>query len=136
MAAAMSNMTVELGQLRAARASVQKFRAKLLRPSIAALESGFADLKFAVGCLERLEPLLRARGALSLAVEHALRLEVTGLRGDLQQAHALLEGAGKFYQGWSRLLGCAAEEEAANYTAYGRPGPLLANDSKSVVIHG
>jgi hypothetical protein len=132
----MSNMTVELGQLRAARASAQKFRAKLLRPSVAVLESGFADLTFAVGCLERLEPLLRSRGAISLAVEHALRLEVIGLRSDLQQVHALLEGAGKFYQGWSRLLGCAAEEEAANYTAHGRPGAVHAIDSKGVVIHG
>jgi len=133
----MSNMKVELGQIRAARASLQKFRLKLLRPSVAALESGSADLMFAVGCLERLEPVLRSRGRCPLAVEHALRLEVAGLRSDLQQVNALLEGAGRFYQGWARLLGCTTGEEAANYTANGQPGASVPNDSKRVVmIHG
>ena len=132
----MSNANAALGQIRAARASLQKFRLKLLHPSAAALESGSADLLFAVESLERLEPVLRSQGPRPVALDQALRLEVAGLRRELQQVNALLEGAGKFYQGWSRLLGCAAEEEAANYTAYGRPGPVLANDSKSVVIHG
>ena len=47
----MSNMNAELGEIRAARASLQKFRLKLLRPSIAALEGGSGDLKLAVECL-------------------------------------------------------------------------------------
>ncbi len=132
-----SNMKVELGQIRAARASLQKFRLKLLRPSVAALESGSADLMFAVGCLERLEPVLKSRGTLPLAIERALRLEVAGLRRDLEQVKALLEGAGRFYQGWSRLLGCATGAEAANYTADGQPGASVSNDMrKAVMIHG
>src|ERR1700686_5206148 len=101
----MLNTNAQLGQIRAARASLQKFRLKLLRPSIAALESGSADLMNAVECLERLEPILRSRGPRPVGVEQALRLEVGGLRRDLQQVNALLAGAGRFYQGWSRLLG-------------------------------
>jgi hypothetical protein len=132
----MSNMNAELGEIRAARASLQKFRLKLLRPSIAALESGSADLMLAVDCLGRLEPVLRSRGPRPVAVERALRLEVGGLRRDLQQVNALLEGAGRFYQGWARLLGCATGEEAANYRASGQPGVLFLNESKNAVIHG
>lgn len=132
----MLNMNAELEQIRAARASLEKFRLKLLRPSVAALESGATDLLFAVECLERLEPVLRSRGLCSVAVEQALRLEVSGLRRELQQVNALLQGAGNFYQGWSRLLGCATDDEAANYTANGQPGSLFPNHTKEAVIHG
>jgi hypothetical protein len=131
----MSNINVELGQIRAARASLQKFRLKLLRPSVAALESGSADLLLAVEYLERLEPVLRSRGPRPTDLDQALRLEVAGLRRDLQQVNALLEGAGRFYQGWSRLLGCAADDGAANYMANGQPGSLFHN-TKKAVIHG
>jgi hypothetical protein len=132
----MLNMNAELGQIKAARASLQKFRLKLLRPSAAALESGSDDLLFAVERLERLEPVLRSRGPCSLAVEEALRLEVAGLRRDLLQVNALLQGAGSFYQGWSRLLGCAGDDGAANYTANGQPSALFPNNTKNAVIHG
>jgi hypothetical protein len=132
----MSNISAELRQLKSARASIQKFRLKLMRPSVAALESGAVDLAFSVQCLERLEPVLRARGSRPLALEQALRFEVAGLRRDLQQVNALLQGAGKFYQGWSRLVGCAAEEESPNYTANGQPGALMSGHRKNVVIHG
>ena len=132
----MSNINAELGQIRAARASLQKFRLKLLRPSVAALESGSADLLFAVEALERLEPVLRSRGPRPVALEQALRLELAGLRRELQQVSALLQGAGRFYEGWSRLLGCAADDGAANYTANGQPGVLFPNNTKNAVIHG
>lgn len=132
----MLNMNSELEQIRAARASLEKFRLKLLRSSVAALESGSADLMFAVECLERLEPVLRSRGPCSVVVEQALRLEVSGLRRDLQHMNALLQGAGSFYQGWSRLLGCATDDEAANYTANGQPGALFPHNTKEAVIHG
>ena len=66
----------------------------------------------------------------------ALGLEVAGLRRELQQVNTLLEGAGKFYQGWASLVGCAANEEAANYRANGRPGAIISIDSKKVVMHG
>jgi hypothetical protein len=76
----MSNINAALGVIRAARASLQKFRLKLLHPSAAALESGSADLLFAVESLERLEPVLRSQGPRPVALEQALRLEVAGLR--------------------------------------------------------
>jgi len=132
----MLNTNAELGQIKAARASLQKFRLKLLRPSIAALENGSADLLFAVESLERLEPVLRSQGPRSVALEQALRLELAGLRRELQQVNALLQGAGRFYQGWSRLLGCAADDGAANYMANGQPGALFPNNTKNAVIHG
>jgi len=132
----MSNINAELGQIRAARASLQKYRLKLLRPSVAALESGSADLLFAVEALERLEPVLRSRGPRPVALEQALRVELAGLRRELQQVNALLQGAGRFYEGWSRLLGCAADDGAANYTANGQPGVLFPNNTKNAVIHG
>jgi hypothetical protein len=130
------NVNAELGQIRAARTSLGKFRLKLLDPSLAALERGSADLRLAVEYLEQLEPVLRSRGARPPALDQALRFEITGLRRDFQQVSALLEGAGQFYQGWSRLLGCATEEEAANYTAHARPAAVHSIDSKGVVIHG
>jgi hypothetical protein len=132
----MLNTNAQLGQIKAARASLQRFRLKLLRPSIAALESGSADLLFAVEALERLEPVLKSRGPRPVALDQALRLELAGLRRELQQVNALLQGAGTFYQGWSRLLGCAADDGAANYTANGQPGALFPNDTKNAVIHG
>jgi hypothetical protein len=132
----MLNTNAESGQIKAARASLQKFRLKLLRPSTTALESGSADLLFAVEALERLEPVLRSRGPRPVALEQALRLELAGLRRELQQVNALLQGAGRFYEGWSRLLGCAADDGAANYTANGQPGVLFQNDTKNAVIHG
>lgn len=126
----------ELEQIRKARASLQKFRLKLLCPTVATLESGATDLGAAVECLQRIEPAPAHRGRRSPGVEHALRLEVEGLRRDLQQVHALLEGAGNFYQGWSRLVGCSADKESSNYTAHGKPVACISSASKNVVIHG
>ena len=125
----------ELAQIKTARGSLQKFRVKLLSPSVASMESGSADLVVAMECLTRLEPML-AGGRRSARLEQALRLEAAGLRRELEQVNALLHGAGNFYQGWSRLLGCGADEEAANYMANGKPGALISNDSKNAVIHG
>ena len=132
----MLNVNAELEQIRTARSRLQKFRIKLLRPSVAALESGSADLAAALECLKRVEPALVSRGKRSVALEQALHVEVAGLRRELQQVNALLEGAADFYQGWSRLLGCAGGEGAVNYTAHGTAGPPISIDSKNVVMHG
>ena len=129
-------MNSELAQMRAARGSLQKFRLKLLNPSVASMESGSRDLAEAVEYMTKLEPLLAAGGRRSPSLDQAIHLEAAGLRRDLQQVHALLEGAGKFYQGWSRMLGCAADNGAANYTANGKPFVLASNNSKNAVIHG
>jgi len=127
----MSNGNSELEQVKKARASLQKFRMKLLRPSVATLESGAADLAVAI---EYLEPASRIKRSPVLA--QSLRLEVAGLRRELEQVNALLEGAGNFYQGWARLLGLGSEDEAANYRANGQPVACISSASKNVVVHG
>jgi hypothetical protein len=132
----MSNMNAEIEQIRTARGSLQKFRLKLLRPSVVALESGSADLVVALECLKWLEPVLTSHGGRSVAHEQALELEVASLRRELQQVNALLDGAGKFYEGWSRLLACASDDGAANYTANGQPSASISNESNTEVIHG
>jgi hypothetical protein len=135
MARLMSIMNVELEQIKTARARLQKFRLKLLRPSVGALESGSADLMVAVECLSQLEPVLASRPR-SASLDRDLHLEVAGLRRELQQVNALFEGAGKFYEGWSRLLSSAGDEATANYTASGKPGASISKQSNSVVMHG
>jgi len=130
----MSNGNSELEQVKKARASLQKFRLKLLRPSVATLESGAADLAVAIEYLERIEPASRIKRSPVLA--QSLRLEVAGLRRELEQVNALLEGAGNFYQGWARLLGLGSEDEAANYRANGQPVACISSASKNVVVHG
>ena len=119
-----------------ARSSLQRFRVKLLRPSVVALESGSADLVVALECLKRLEPFLASRGRRSGTIERVLELEVVSLRRELQEVNALLDGAGKFYEGWSRLLSCAVDDGTANYTAHGKPDAPISNQSNHVVIHG
>lgn len=109
---------------------------KLLRPTAAAIESGSADLAAAVDCLKRVEPVLASQGRRSVAHEQMLRFEVISLRRELQQVNALVEAAGRFYQGWSRLLSSAADDAAVNYTAKGKVGAQISSNPNHVVIHG
>jgi hypothetical protein len=136
MAKPMSSVNVELEKIKTARARLQKFRLKLLRPSVGALESGSADLMVAVECLSQLEPVLASRPR-TASLDRSLHLEVAGLRRELQQVNALFEGAGKFYEGWSRLMSSAVDDAASNYTANGKPGvPISMQSNNVVVIHG
>jgi len=64
-----------------------------------------------------------------------LAAEMAALRRELAQAQALLLAAGKFYQGWARLMGLA-EEETANYTPRGATAPVIPIHSAQVVMHG
>ena len=133
----MSIMNVELEKIKTARGSLQKFRLRLLTPSVGALESGSADLMVAVECLTQLEPLLTSRGRRSASLEQSLGLEVASLRRELQQVNALMDGAGKFYEGWSRLMSSAVDDAASNYTANGKPSvPISMQSNNVVVIHG
>ncbi len=132
----MSIMNVEVEKIKTARACLQKFRLKLLRPSVGALESGSADLMVAVECLTQLEPVLASRPR-SRSLDRALHLEVADLRRELQQVNALFEGAGKFYEGWSHLLSSAVDDAASNYTANGKLSvPTSMQSNNVVVIHG
>jgi hypothetical protein len=135
MAKPVSIMNVELQKIKTARGSLQEFRLKLLTPSVGGLESGSADLMVAVECLTQLEPVLASRPR-SASVDRALRTEVAGLRRELEQVNALMDGAGKFYEGWARLLSSASDDATANYTANGKPGAPIFKDSNNEVIHG
>ena len=132
----MSIMNMELEKIKTARARLEKFRLKLLRPSVGALESGSADLMVAVECLSQLEPVLGSRPR-SASLDLSLHLEMDGLRRELEQVNALFEGAGKFYEGWSRLMSPAVDDAAPNYTANGkRSVPISKQSNNVVVIHG
>ena len=135
MAKTISIINVELAKIKTARGRLQEFRLKLLTPSVGALESGSADLMVAVECLTQLEPVLASRPR-SASVDRALHAEVAGLRRELQQVNALMDGAGKFYEGWARLLSSASDDATVNYTANGKPGAPIFNDSNNEVIHG
>jgi hypothetical protein len=132
----MTIVNPELQQIRTARASLEKFRLKLLCPSISALEGGAADLGVAVKCLQRIEPALASPNRRSPNLERILRIEVAGLRRDLQLVTALFKAAGSFYQGWSRLMGSASDEGNTTYMANGKQGAPVLVPSKNPVMHG
>jgi hypothetical protein len=52
----------------------------------------------------------------------------------MRRVNALLEGAGKFYQGWARLMLGVPEDTAVNYTAEGKAGRPAAGCR--LVLHG
>jgi hypothetical protein len=131
----MTHPSKELEQVRQARASLQKVRMKLLRPSVVSMESSADDLVVALEYLKRLEPMLGSRHRSGVGAEQALRLEIAGLRRELQQVNELMNGAGKFYEGWARLMS-TADECTANYTGEGKPGGRDSRESGSLVIHG
>lgn len=132
----MSNINAGLEHIKSARRRLEKFRQKLMRPSVAALEGGFSDLSGAVDCLKQAEPILALAERRSPSLEQALRLEVAGLSRELQQVKALMVGAGRFHEGWARLLSSCSEAAGANYTPSGRPGVYDSSKSNHVVIHG
>ena len=125
-------MPLELEKIRQARGSLEKVRQKLLQPTPQALESGAADVARAVECLRRVETSLHSGGR-RRAGGRAILAEIEGLRSDLRRVNELLEGAGKFYQGWARLMSSAAED-TANYTADGMAGRPAAGSR--LVLHG
>lgn len=126
-------MQLELEKIRQARSSLEKVRQKLLQPTVPALESGAADVDLAVECLQRVESCLKLGGRHSAGVGRAIRGEIEGLRSDLRRVNALLEGAGKFYQGWARLVS-NAEDTAMNYTVEGKAGRPAGGTR--LVLHG
>lgn len=87
-----------------------------------------------MGCLLDFEQGLRSTGTASLHSQ-ALTAEMSAMWRELAKVQALLVAAGKFYQGWARLMGLA-EEETANYTPRGAAAPVVSIHSAQVVMHG
>lgn len=128
-------MKQELEAIRKARGILGKLQGKLLNPSIEAFDSGASELMTAIASLQSLESGLAAGNERRSNLQSALAPELHALRLDLQHARALVEGAGKFYQGWARLVLSQAEEESAVYNASGKPGARPVSAGK-VVLHG
>lgn len=119
-----------------ARRRLESVRLKLLRPTVETLDAGAAELNVAVQCLERLESELSSPGPRDIASRGKLESEILLLSRELQHVNTLLVSAGKFYQGWARLLANEGGDAPLNYTAAGKPGPVIPIDTRRLVIHG
>jgi hypothetical protein len=133
-------VNAELEQARQARRVLEKVRARLLRPTVEALDCGAVDLSVAAQCLQRLETSLaqgerRAAVRQALGSEMALESEIAKVRRELRCVQALVAGAGKFHAGWGRLM-AAADEGTSNYTAAGDAARPRSVGSGRVVMHG
>lgn len=127
-------MTKEIEKARKARRSLGMVCERLQCPSAESWQAGERELIIAIECLQDLEQGLRSTGTVQLH-SRMLAAELAALRRELAQAQALLLAAGKFYQGWARLMGLG-EEEPANYTPRGGASPVVPIHSAQVVMHG
>ena len=126
-------MTGDLDKARQARRCLEKVRRRLVAPSVRALVASARDLADAANLLTELEQTIRS-GARRMGVRRALELEMDGLRRDLKQVTELAEGAGRFLEGWARLI--SADSGPANYTMRGEPCEVIPIQSKRLVVHG
>lgn len=126
-------MKAELEQARQARRILERVGARLLQPTVDALDGGAVDLGLAVECLQRLETAL-TRGGRNEAVRRALEPEIADLGRELRRVQALVAGAGYFHAGWGRLM-ATADDATSNYTAAGEAA-RAASESGRVVMHG
>ncbi len=128
----MQDGRAELNRVKEARRIVQKVRDRLMHPTIDAMDRGAAELGAAVDCLASLETALRFSGRDRRWP--GVEAELARLRREMQSVQELVEGAGKFYAGWARLI--APDQAAANYAADGRAAQLVAVPAGEVVLHG
>ena len=107
-----------------ARRSLEKVRLKLLSPTIQAMDGSASELGVAVECLQKLEANFCSGQRLALPGRRLLEFEMAGLRRELREVSTLLESAGKFYEGWARLVSTGIDDAPAHYTIQGMPIPL------------
>jgi len=119
-----------------ARRSLEKVRTKLLRPTVETLDSSAWDLMTAVDSLRRLELDLASRGWRGEGSERPLQLEISAMRSELKTVTGLLESAGKFHEGWARLVSTMTDDAATNYMAGGKSRPPILIGSARLVVHG
>ncbi len=125
----------ELDKVKQARRILDKVRLKLMCPSIQAMDSSTAELAVAVDCLRTLEVGFAAGRRLTPEWLRLLEHEMMGLRRELADVNVLLQNAGKFYQGWARLI-ATADDAPANYSVAGKPIPPPTDPSSKVVAIG
>lgn len=125
----------QLDKVRQARRSLDKVRLKLLSPSIQAMDSSTFDLGVAVECLKTLEAGFASGQLIAPQWRGLLEQEMGGLRRELREVNALLEGAGQFYQGWARLVATGVDDAPAHYSVQGMLiPPALLGSGKVVAI--
>jgi hypothetical protein len=133
-------VTTELGKAKQARRSLEKVRQNLLTPTIKTLNSSTIDLAEAIDCMKQLEKECLSNQGRPPGLRRALEHEMIVLRQELQAVKALAAGAGKFIEGWARLIRPPVDDAPANYTNRGTPGVVVPIDSpcssKRLVIHG
>jgi hypothetical protein len=125
----------ELAKAKQARRSLEKVRLKLLSPTVQAMDSSTSDLGVAVECLKTLEVGFTSGRRLTGEWRRLLELEMAGLRQELIEVNGLLQGAGRFYQGWARLV-ATGDDGPANYGMAGKPLPPIPERSAKVVAIG
>ena len=116
------------------RRSLEMVCERLQRPSMDSWKASENELTSAIACLHDLEQSLRPVPVSRLHAQ-TLAAEIAAIRREMAKAQALMLAAGKFYQGWARLMG-GAEEETANYTPCGAAAPVPASNSGRLVVHG
>lgn len=131
----ISDTKWELDKAKEARRSLEKVRLKLLSPSLQAMDSSASELGVAVDCLKTLEVGFISGRRLTPEWRRLLEQEMMGLRCELREVNALLQGAGKFYQGWARLV-ATGDDAQANYGVAGKPIPAVHPQSSKVVAIG
>jgi len=129
-------VSTELGKAKQARRSLEKVRQKLLTPTVKTLNSSAVDLAEAINCMKQLEREFLSNRGRPPGWQRALEQEMTGLRQELKVVNALAAGAGKFLEGWARLIAPPSDDAPTNYTSRGTPGPVVPINSKRLVLHG
>lgn len=125
-----------MDKVRQARRSLDKVRLKLVAPTIQAMDSSTSDLGVAVECLKTLEVGFASGQLVATQWRRILEQEMGGLRRELGEVNTLLEGAGKFYRGWARLVTTGIEDAPAHYSVQGIPIPAAPLHSGKVVAIG
>ena len=119
-----------------ARRSLEKVRLKLLSPTRQAMDGSASELGVAVECLQKLEANFCSGQRLAPPGRRLLEFEMAGLRRELREVSTLLESAGKFYEGWARLVSTGIDDAPAHYTVQGKaiPPPAPHRSGKVVAI--
>jgi hypothetical protein len=131
-------VTRELETAKQVRRNLEIVCQRLESPTRVSLDASAGELTSAIRSIGELEASLRSAASTAARVS-ALASEISGIRRELTRAQALLAAAGKFYQGWARLITAGDLDSgggAVNYTARGVSGPVLAVDHGQVVLHG
>jgi len=101
-----------------------------------ALEASAADLAQAIDCMKQLEKEFTSNRGRPPGWRRALELEMTGLRQELKTVTTLAAGAGKFMEGWARLIAPPVDDGPVSYTNRGVPAVVVPINSKRLVVHG